>query len=93
MWGQRTQQPRPTSYRAQGPCRGRRNARGRTKRVQIAKRHCRVLSSANRDHKKEEQHAFKDSLLRHPKKKGLAQWASHGSMMEEQFQKKLSPLH
>ena len=28
LWGQRTQQPRPTSYRAQGPCRGGRNARG-----------------------------------------------------------------
>ena len=38
-WGQRTQQPRPTSYRAQGPCRGGRNARGWTKRVPIAKRH------------------------------------------------------
>ena len=30
-----------------------------------------ILSSANRDHKKEEQHAFKDSLPGHPKKKEL----------------------
>ena len=28
-----------------------------------------ILSSANRDHKKEGRHAFKDSLSRHPKKK------------------------
>ena len=39
LWGRRTQQPRPTSYRAQGPCRGGRNARKWTKRVQVAKRH------------------------------------------------------
>ena len=52
-----------------------------------------ILSSANRDHKKEGQHAIKDSLPGHPKKKELTQWASHGSMMEEQFQEKLSPPH
>ena len=52
-----------------------------------------ILSSANRDHKKEERHAFKDSLPRHPKKKGLTQWVSHGSLVEEQFQEKLSPPH
>ena len=50
-----------------------------------------ILSSANRDHKKEEWYAFKDSLPRHSKKKGLTQWVSHGSMVEEQFQEKLSP--
>ena len=52
-----------------------------------------ILSSANRDHKKEERHAFKDSLPRHPKKKGLTQWVSYGSLVEEQFQEKLSPPH
>ena len=52
-----------------------------------------ILSSANRDHKKEEQHAFKDSLPGHPKKKGLTEWVSHRNMVEEQFQKKLSPPH
>ena len=52
-----------------------------------------ILSSANRDHKKEEQHAFKDSLSEHPKKKGLTQWVSHGSMVEEQFQENLSWEH
>ena len=30
-----------------------------------------ILSSANRDHKKEGQHAIKDNLLGHPKKKEL----------------------
>ena len=44
-----------------------------------------ILSSTNQDHKKEEQHALKDSLPRLPKKKGLAQWVSHGSIVEEQF--------
>ena len=52
-----------------------------------------ILSSANRNHKKEGRHAFEDSLLGHPKQKGLTQWASHGSMVEEQFQEKLSPPH
>ena len=44
VWGQRAQQPRPTWYKAQGLCRGGRNARWWTKRVQIAKRHCRGQS-------------------------------------------------
>ena len=44
-----------------------------------------ILSSTNQDHKKEEQHNLKDSLPRLPKKKGLAQWVSHGSIVEEQF--------
>ena len=44
-----------------------------------------ILSSFNRDHKKEERHAHKDSLPGHPKKKGLTQRVSHGSMVEEQF--------
>ena len=52
-----------------------------------------ILSSANRNHKKEEWHALKDSLPGHPKQKGLTQWVSHGSMVEEQFQEKLSPPH
>ena len=52
-----------------------------------------IPSSANRVHKKEEWHAFKDSLPGHPKKKGLTQWVSHGSMVEEQFQERLSPSH
>ena len=43
------------------------------------------MSSANRNCKKEERHALKDSLPGRPKKKGLTQWASHGSMVEEQF--------
>ena len=42
-----------------------------------------ILSSANRDHKKEERYAFKDSLSGHPKKKGLIQWVSYESMVEE----------
>ena len=44
-----------------------------------------ILSSANRNHKKDGWHAFEDSLLGHPKQKGLTQWASHESMVEEQF--------
>ena len=52
-----------------------------------------ILSSANRNHKKEERHALKDSLPECPKQKGLTQWASHVSMVEEQFQEKLSPPH
>ena len=50
-----------------------------------------ILSSANRNRKKEERHAHKDSLLGRPKQKGLIQWVSHGSMVEKQFQEKLSP--
>ena len=52
-----------------------------------------ILSSANRNCKKEERHALKDSLFRRFKQKRLIQWASHGSMVEEQFQEKLSPSH
>ena len=52
-----------------------------------------ILSSANRNRKKEGRHAFKDSLPGHPKQKGLTQWASHGSMVKEQFQERLSPPH
>ena len=44
MWGQRIQQPQPTSYRAQGPRRGGRNTRGLTKRAPVARRHCRGQS-------------------------------------------------
>ena len=52
-----------------------------------------ILSSANRGHRRKKRHAFKDSLLGRPKQKGLTQWASHGSMVGEQFQEKLSPPH
>ena len=52
-----------------------------------------ILSSANRNNKKEEQHALKDSLPGCPKQEGPTQWASHESMKEEQFQEKLSPPH
>ena len=51
------------------------------------------LVLANRNHEKEERHALKDNLPKHPKQKGLTQWASHGSMAEERFQGKLSPPH
>ena len=44
-----------------------------------------ILSSANRNRKKEKRHALKNSLLGRPKQKGLTQWASHESMVEEQF--------
>ena len=44
-----------------------------------------ILSSANQGHRRKERHALKDSLLEPPKQKGLTQWASHGSMVEEQF--------
>ena len=40
MWGQRIWQPRPTSYQAQDPRLGGRNVRGRTKKVQTARKHC-----------------------------------------------------
>ena len=52
-----------------------------------------ILSSANRNHKKEERHTLKNSLPGRPKQEGLTQWANHGSMKEEQFQEKLSHLH
>ena len=52
-----------------------------------------ILSSANGNREKEEQHALKDNLPKQPKQKRLTQWASHGSMAEERFQGKLSPLH
>ena len=52
-----------------------------------------ILSSANRDHNKKERYAIKDSLPGHLKKKGLIQWVSHESMVEKQFQEKLSPPH
>ena len=35
--------------------------------------------------RKEKAAPLKDSLPRRPKQKGLTQWASHGSMVEEQF--------
>ena len=44
MWGQRIWQPRPISYQAQGPHQGGGNVRGRTKKVQTARRHCRGQS-------------------------------------------------
>ena len=47
-----------------------------------------ILSSANQNRKKEERHAFKDSLPGRPKQKILTQWASHESMVKEQFQEK-----
>ena len=43
--------------------------------------------------RKEKAAPLKDSLPRRPKQKGLTQWASHESMVEEQLQEKLSPLH
>ena len=52
-----------------------------------------IPSSANRNREKEERHALNDNLPGCPKQKGLTQWASHGSMAEEQFQEKLSHLH
>ena len=52
-----------------------------------------ILSSASRNRKKKKWHTLKDSLSGHPKQKGLTQWANHGSMVEEQFQEKLSPPH
>ena len=52
-----------------------------------------ILSSANRNHKKEKRHALKDNLPGRPKQKGLTQWASHGGMEVEQFQEKLSHSH
>ena len=52
-----------------------------------------ILSSANRNLGKEERHALKDNLPERPKQKCLTQWASHGSMAEEQFQEKLSLPH
>ena len=78
------QGPRPTLRRKKRP-------RMNKERVQVAKRH--RLSLANRNRKKEEQHTFKDSFPGYPKQKGLTLWASHGSMVEEQFQEKLSPPH
>ena len=44
LWGQRIWQPRPISYQAQGPRRGGRNVRGRTKKVQTVRRRCRGQS-------------------------------------------------
>ena len=41
LWGRRMWQPRPISYQVQGPCRGRRNVQGWTKKVQAARRCCR----------------------------------------------------
>ena len=47
-----------------------------------------ILSSANRNRKKEERHALKDNLLGRPRQKVLTQWTSHESMVKEQFQEK-----
>ena len=44
MRGQRIWQPRPISYQAQDPRRGRRNVRGRTKKVQTTRRRYRGQS-------------------------------------------------
>ena len=44
LWGQRIWQPQPISYQAQGPHRGGRNVRGRTKKVQTTRRRCRGQS-------------------------------------------------
>ena len=44
-----------------------------------------ILSLTNQNREKEERHALKDNLPKCPKQKGLTQWASHGSMAEEQF--------
>ena len=46
-----------------------------------------------RSRKEKEWHALKGSIPGHPKQKVLTQWASHGSMVEEQFRKKLTPPH
>ena len=73
------QSPRPMSRRKKGP----RMNKGSPNCQETSPRT--VLSSANQDHKKKEQSAFKDSLPRHPKKKRLTQWVSHESMVEEQF--------
>ena len=40
LWGQRIWQPRPISYQTQGPRRGGRTVRGRTKKFQTARRRC-----------------------------------------------------
>ena len=48
-----------------------------------------ILSLVSRNRKKEERHALKDNLPGRPKQKVLTQWVSHGSMVEEQFQKKV----
>ena len=47
-----------------------------------------ILSLANWNRKKEKRHTLKDSLPGRLKRKVLTQWASHGSMVEEQFQEK-----
>ena len=52
-----------------------------------------ILSSVNRGHGRIKRHTLEDSLPGHPKQKGLTQWASHGCMVEEQFQEKLSHPH
>ena len=52
-----------------------------------------ILPSVNQGHGRRKQHALKDSLPGRPKQKRLTQWASHGSMVKEQFQERLSPPH
>ena len=44
LWGQRIWQPCLISYQARGPCRGGRNVRGQTKKVQTTRRRCRGQS-------------------------------------------------
>ena len=81
------QGPRPTSRRKKRP---RMNKESPSCQETLLRT---IPSSANRNRKKEGQHAFKDSFPGHPQQKGLTQWVSYGSMMKEQFQEKLSPPH
>ena len=41
MWGQKIWGLQSISYQAHGPCRGKRNAQGRTKGIQTARIYCR----------------------------------------------------
>ena len=51
------------------------------------------MSSVNQGHGRRKCHTNKGSLPGRPKQKRLAQWASHESILEEQFQEMLSPPH
>ena len=84
MWGQRIWQPRPTSYQAQGPHRGRRNVQGWTRKVQTAGRHRKP-----RSRKEKAAHPRRQSFQA-SQTKGPTQWASYRGVVEEQFQERLS---
>ena len=79
--------PRPTPRRKKCP---RMNKEGPSCQETLPRT---ILFLANQGHGRRKRHTHKDSLPGRPKQKAQTQWANHRSMVEEQFQGRLSPSH